>query len=379
MTRTTASKSFIRIFVPGFALLLLNCHAATAGTGPLSETGIDSDSQHGFIQQFGSMIQRHALGGYSPMTNQRRLGPHKHAPSSHGSSSSGYKGCLDYSSSQLSSKWIFKGQAPACSSSSSSGSGGSSGGSSGSGGSGSSGSSSSGSGSSGSSGSGSGSSGSGGSDSESGGSGADDGGSDSEAGGSGADDGGSDSEAGGNGADDGGSESESGGNGAENGGDAADEGENCDCTFAKELMDMELLSCSDASRCPASCGVCMTCMRLLGCANDQQPQGGSTSSSKANTSMYLIGAALCVLVLAAAFILSRRRKDEGTMGEHLVGSEIAFEPKVFLAPADPPDSFGSPARADAATTSTGSSSDVEVGGGGGIWLAPVNTGDDDEA
>ena len=95
--------------------------------------------------------------------------------------------------------------------------------------------------------------------------------------------------------------------------------------------------------------------------------------------MYLIGAALCVLLLAAAFILSRRRKDEGTMGEHLVGSEIAFEPKVFLAPADPPDSFGSPARADAATTSTGSSSDVEVGGGGGIWLAPVNTGDDDEA
>lgn len=242
MTRTTTLKSFIRIFVPGFALLLLSWPTVAAGTDPRARTGIDSDAQRGIIQQHGSMIQTQTQGGYSLKTNQRRLGPHKHPhphgrytecciipheflcftclcfdnkgiylslrkhctqtviPISSGSSSSGYMGCLDYSSSQLSSKWIFKGQAPACSSSSSSGSGGSSGGSSGSGGSGSSGSGSSGGGS-----SGSGSSGSGGSGSDGSGS------------------GGSDSEAGGNGTDDGGSDSETVSNGADDGGDGADE------------------------------------------------------------------------------------------------------------------------------------------------------------
>jgi hypothetical protein len=123
----------------------------------------------------------------------------------------------------------------------------------------------------------------------------------------------------------------------------------------------------------------MTCMRLLGCMNDQQPQGGGTSSSKLNISMYLAAAALCVLLLAAAFILSRRRKDNGSLGEHLVGSAIPYEPKVFLAPADSPDSFRPPVQFDAATASTGSISDGELGDGAGIYLAPVNTGDDDEA
>jgi hypothetical protein len=113
--------------------------------------------------------------------------------------------------------------------------------------------------------------------------------------------------------------------------------------------------------------------------HDQEPHGGSIATSKLNFAIYMIAAILCTLLIAvSAFILARRQKNDGMLGEHLVGSEIAFEPKVFLAPVDPPDSFGAPAPFDAATIATIGSIDGELGDGSGVWLAPVDAGDDDE-
>ena len=141
--------------------------------------------------------------------------------------------------------------------------------------------------------------------------------------------------------------------------------DNCECSFAEELMDEGMLSCDDVSKCPSSCGVCMTCMRLLGCTNEQQQQGATTSSASSNIIPYVIAAAISVILIAgvAYAVSQRRRKEDSSLGEHLVDEEAGSEPNVFLAPTDS-------AAFDASTP--------PLSGATRVWLAPVNSRNDED-
>ena len=170
--------------------------------------------------------------------------------------------------------------------------------------------------------------------------------------------------------------------------DDVDTFENCECTFASELMDMGMLTCDDVSRCPDQCGVCMTCMRLLGCAN-AQPSSGATGFVSSNITFYLIAAAIGSVVIAGvAYASSRNTRDENSLGEQLM-DDSGFEPTVFLAPSGEFDAPGAPfvaapqAQFEAAALAAvvaiqGGESNGGSNNGGGVWLAPMNTGDDEK-
>jgi hypothetical protein len=136
--------------------------------------------------------------------------------------------------------------------------------------------------------------------------------------------------------------------------------DNCECSFAKNLMDDGMLSCEDVSKCPSGCGVCMTCMKLLGCTSEQQQQGTTTSSASSNIVPYSIAAAISVILIAgvAYAVSQRKRKEDNSLGEHLVDEEAGSEPNVFLAPVD-----------SAAFDASSPSPD----GTARVWLAPVNS------
>lgn len=141
--------------------------------------------------------------------------------------------------------------------------------------------------------------------------------------------------------------------------------DNCECSFAENLRDDGMLSCDDVSKCPTGCGVCMTCMRLLGCTSEQQQQGATTSSASSNIVPYLIAGAVSVILIAGvAYAVShRKRKEDSSLGERLVDEEAGSEPNVFLAPVDS-------AAFDA--------SSPPPDGVARVWLAPVNTEHDED-
>lgn len=84
----------------------------------------------------------------------------------------------------------------------------------------------------------------------------------------------------------------------------------CNCTFAAELMESGYLSCEDASLCPRSCAICSTCMSLLGCESiPTNPMIAELVSSK--FLFYLIAAAVALsLIMLAAYARNRRRSQD---------------------------------------------------------------------
>lgn len=145
--------------------------------------------------------------------------------------------------------------------------------------------------------------------------------------------------------------------------------EDCECTFASELFEEGLLTCDDVGLCPRECGVCLTCLRLLGCALPGGKGGSSRPIRTRNIVLYVVGAAMGALVIiGVVYAVSKRRGDENSLGENLMD-----EPHVFLAPSNtsfdgpamPPAQFEPAALAAVASQET---FDQDV------WLAPVDAG-----
>jgi hypothetical protein len=161
--------------------------------------------------------------------------------------------------------------------------------------------------------------------------------------------------------------------------------ENCECTFAEELMDAGMLNCDDVSQCPNDCAVCLTCMRILGCSMGSAPAGSSTILGISNVAFYLIAAAIgTVAISGVAYAAYRNKPDDDSLEAHLVDGQSAIssldgaEPIVFLAPSNPSDDDGMydapPVQFEAAALSAATSQDAgdaEPSQDGDVWLAPV--------
>lgn len=132
--------------------------------------------------------------------------------------------------------------------------------------------------------------------------------------------------------------------------------DDCECIFSEELMDLGLLSCSDASSCPSACPICATCMQLMGCTSVTT----GISSERTSNTVYVVAAAIGLLVFGLVyFTVRRQREDDGDLQAHLMADEQLestpppptppqpAEPTVWLAPDAPPAQFEPSARAAA--------------------------------
>ncbi|VEU33381.1 unnamed protein product [Pseudo-nitzschia multistriata] len=92
----------------------------------------------------------------------------------------------------------------------------------------------------------------------------------------------------------------------------------CNCTFAEELMDDGLLTCDDAALCPSNCIICSTCLKLLGCGTDPNQPGMSRSMSTAVV-LYVVGAAVALLIFGLASYYARRKwQDHNNLNRSLI-------------------------------------------------------------
>ena len=92
----------------------------------------------------------------------------------------------------------------------------------------------------------------------------------------------------------------------------------CNCTFAEELLDNELLTCEDVTFCPDDCLICSTCMKLLGC--DADPKVPLVLRFVSTSFMiYIIAAAVALLIFALAAYYSRRKwQDDRDLNKNLI-------------------------------------------------------------
>jgi hypothetical protein len=93
--------------------------------------------------------------------------------------------------------------------------------------------------------------------------------------------------------------------------------DSCDCTYAEQLMEKNLLSCSDSPLCPTSCPVCLSCMKRL-CGSSV------LFISAARTGVRALPAAISLLsiVLAGCFFYSRKKKQgSGDLEENLMDTD----------------------------------------------------------
>lgn len=124
----------------------------------------------------------------------------------------------------------------------------------------------------------------------------------------------------------------------EDGSIAAMNGSSCSCSFAEELVSSGLLTCKDASSCPDDCSICSTCLRLLGCNVDGPPLVIQYLSRP--LVMYIVGAALALLLFALIAHYSRKKwKPEG---DSLNQNLLADAPAKALTSTTPQDCKQSP-------------------------------------
>jgi hypothetical protein len=114
----------------------------------------------------------------------------------------------------------------------------------------------------------------------------------------------------------------------------------CNCTFAEELLNLGLLECDDQDECPEGCPICSTCLTLLGCQSPVVRAGTRFSTA---LMLYIIAAAVVVLILGLAIYHSRRRsQQEDGLKKGLMAGEIKKDdlyptkPNAQLAPWEPP-------------------------------------------
>ena len=154
---------------------------------------------------------------------------------------------------------------------------------------------------------------------------------------------------------------------------------NCDCGFASQLMDLGMLSCKDAPKCPSNCEVCHTCLKLLGCTNvPNNPNELSISFGRSNFPFYIVAAVAASLVVAGVVYSIADESDENALEAYLIDDDARaptdLEPgeiPVWLVPTTPPDRSAPSEVNDGYFAST----DVHIPQSNirddGVWLAPV--------
>eukprot|EP00548_Thalassiothrix_antarctica_P018869 CAMPEP_0194185400 /NCGR_PEP_ID=MMETSP0154-20130528/42518_1 /TAXON_ID=1049557 /ORGANISM="Thalassiothrix antarctica, Strain L6-D1" /LENGTH=553 /DNA_ID=CAMNT_0038903715 /DNA_START=379 /DNA_END=2040 /DNA_ORIENTATION=- len=135
----------------------------------------------------------------------------------------------------------------------------------------------------------------------------------------------------------------------------------CECTFAQELMEAGSLSCRDYELCPRNCGVCQTCLKLLGCANGR-PFSASTYFRTRNLSFYIVIAALGAMVLSGVLFVSVRRKRQRMKIRNALGEQLLDDDETISID-DSPKIWSGSGNATAVTSSTEEPK---------VWLAPVS-------
>jgi hypothetical protein len=110
--------------------------------------------------------------------------------------------------------------------------------------------------------------------------------------------------------------------------------EECACTFAEELMEMERFSCED--ECPQGCTICNNCLRILGCLN--VPAGAIAAG--VGDGRTIPAAALFTVLFGISFCVAckrnRGKSDANRLGDRLMDteSERSDEGKVWMVPVD---------------------------------------------
>ena len=151
-------------------------------------------------------------------------------------------------------------------------------------------------------------------------------------------------------------------------------------------MELGLLSCDDAEKCPQDCGVCNSCMRLLGCLDGNS----AYPSSRRSNLLYVLAAALGIVFFAVVYYSARRRHKRNDLGVHLMDDQMPLpneppgDPVMWLAPETPPAQFEPSNIAAVASSgeSAGSSSEgvlpvvpqepaPQGNAGDNVWLAPM--------
>lgn len=109
--------------------------------------------------------------------------------------------------------------------------------------------------------------------------------------------------------------------------------ENCECTFTEQLMQQEMITCSDIERCPKECPVCETCFRLVGCAPIpgiiEQTTGISTST------IIAIFAAVGLFLFGICYYFCRNRKN-GEDEDSLEAQLLEKDPRKTIEKVPPP-------------------------------------------
>lgn len=93
----------------------------------------------------------------------------------------------------------------------------------------------------------------------------------------------------------------------------------CNCTFAEELMDNELLTCDDVTLCPDDCLICATCLKLLGCDVADPKLPGVSLPLSTSFMLYIIAAAVALLIFGlVAYYARRKRQDDHDLNKKLI-------------------------------------------------------------
>ena len=95
---------------------------------------------------------------------------------------------------------------------------------------------------------------------------------------------------------------------------------NCGCQYAVELIDRNLLTCSDIDKCPSECSVCSNCLHSV-C--DQFLPTSLVASGLNSSAGFTLAAAITTVVLAAWVAHKRKRKSQkgGILGESLMDAD----------------------------------------------------------
>jgi len=82
--------------------------------------------------------------------------------------------------------------------------------------------------------------------------------------------------------------------------------EGCECTFTQSLLDEGTVTCSDIHNCPKDCQICHTCFEMLGC---RMGDFDILTNSSATSRYIAIAAAILVCVFGSLYYHTKHRKS----------------------------------------------------------------------
>lgn len=125
--------------------------------------------------------------------------------------------------------------------------------------------------------------------------------------------------------------------------DDADTFDNCECTFAEDLMEDGYLSCSDIAMCPQNCDICSKCLKIAGCI--AVSVGGVTITSDSFPYYVLAIVVTAVVGATVAYTKVRQERNGNDLDAHLMEDDArgvtphfgggCNESQSWLVPAEP--------------------------------------------